>query len=154
MNPAVLQAIGRSHTPEQVLSSYALARRVGFENINMDVIAGLPGDEEESFAQTMRTLLSLQPENITVHTLAAKKGAAKGDKPPLPRSDRPGARDGRPVHRAFDGGGIPALLPLPAEVHGRRGLENVGWCRADMVNEYNVVMMEESRASSHWARAV
>ena len=142
MNPAVLQAIGRSHTPEQVLSSYALARRVGFENINMDVIAGLPGDEEESFAQTMRTLLSLQPENITVHTLAAKKGAAKGDKRPSPgQIARVRGMVDRSIALLTAAGYRPYYLYRQKYMAG--GLENVGWCRADMVNEYNVVMMEE-----------
>ncbi len=80
MNDQVLQNIGRRHTAHEVLEAYALAREIGFDVINMDTIAGLEGDTPESFAHTIDTLIGLEPENITVHTLAIKRGADLTDK--------------------------------------------------------------------------
>ncbi|MBQ5748937.1 MAG: coproporphyrinogen dehydrogenase HemZ, partial [Oscillospiraceae bacterium] len=75
MSNDVLRAIGRRHTSEKTLEAYETAKKVGFDDINMDLIAGLPGDTCESFADSVRRLIALDPSNITVHTLALKKGA-------------------------------------------------------------------------------
>ena len=80
MNDAVLEGIGRHHSAQDVLDRYQTAREVGFSAINMDTIAGLDGDTPESFARTIDMLLELNPENITVHTLAAKRGADQHDR--------------------------------------------------------------------------
>ena len=80
MNDAVLAAIGRKHGSADVLRAFEQARQAGFDEINMDLIAGLTGDTAETFAQTVDTLLHLSPENITVHTLAIKRGADLTDK--------------------------------------------------------------------------
>ena len=80
MNDAVLAAIGRKHGSADVLRAFDEARQAGFDEINMDLIAGLTGDTAETFAQTVDTLLHLSPENITVHTLAIKRGADLTDK--------------------------------------------------------------------------
>ncbi|MDE5576634.1 MAG: coproporphyrinogen dehydrogenase HemZ [Oscillospiraceae bacterium] len=75
MNDAVLEAIGRRHTAKDVVSAFDKARRLGFGNINMDVIAGLPTDTPESFLQTIETLCGLDPESITIHTLTVKRSS-------------------------------------------------------------------------------
>ena len=74
-NDDVLNAIGRRHTSAQTIDAYELARKVGFDNINMDFIAGLNTDTPESFKQSIDTAVSLAPESITVHNLALKSAA-------------------------------------------------------------------------------
>jgi oxygen-independent coproporphyrinogen-3 oxidase len=74
MNDDVLAAIGRRHTSADILTAYRQAREAGLGAINMDLIAGLPGDSETSFNGTLDTVLSLRPESVTVHTLSLKKG--------------------------------------------------------------------------------
>ena len=75
MNDAVLRAVGRPHTAADVERAYAQAVGAGFTSINMDLIAGLPGDDPEGFARSLDRVLALDPSNVTVHTLALKKGA-------------------------------------------------------------------------------
>ena len=75
MQSSVLRRIGRCHSPEQTRTAYLQAREAGFDAINMDLIAGLPTDTPAGFADSLSQVLELQPANITVHTLALKKGA-------------------------------------------------------------------------------
>ncbi len=75
MSDKVLEAIGRKHTAAEVRESFLLARKMGFENINMDVIAGLPADTPESFKRTLEEVAELDPESVTVHTLTLKRSA-------------------------------------------------------------------------------
>ena len=72
---AVLANIGRKHSAQDILDCYADARRAGHEDINMDLIAGLPGDTVEGFEHSLRQAIALQPENITVHTLTLKRAS-------------------------------------------------------------------------------
>ena len=142
MEDAVLAAIGRRHSAQDVLRAYQEARRAGFDAINMDVIAGLTGDTADSFARTIDTLIGLAPENITVHTLAIKRGADLTDK-----AAASAQRD--TVSRMLDG----AAQALQTAGYGpyylyrqkftAGGFENVGWCKPDTECFYNVTMMEE-----------
>ena len=75
MHDEVLARVGRLHTVEQVEQCYALARRCGDFAINMDLIAGLPGDSEQGLLESVDRLIGLGPENITIHCLARKKGS-------------------------------------------------------------------------------
>ena len=75
LNDSVLEAVGRKHTAADFFSSYALAEKSGFENINVDLIAGLPGDTLESFKKSVDGVVSLAPANITVHALALKSAS-------------------------------------------------------------------------------
>ena len=77
MSDSVLHTIGRRHTAQQTIDAYQMARAAGFTDINMDIIAGLPCDTLPSFTNTMQEILAMNPTNITVHTLALKKGAAR-----------------------------------------------------------------------------
>ena len=74
-NDEVLDSIGRRHTSKQTLDAFALARKCGFNNINMDLIAGLPKDTLSSFKNSVDTAVSLGAESVTVHTLAMKSAA-------------------------------------------------------------------------------
>ncbi|MEG1441417.1 MAG: coproporphyrinogen dehydrogenase HemZ [Oscillospiraceae bacterium] len=75
MHQSTLDIIGRAHTPGQICDAVKLARECGFDNINMDVIAGLPGENFEMFAQTLKEVAALSPENITVHTMCIKRSS-------------------------------------------------------------------------------
>lgn len=73
--PKTLDLIGRHHTVEQVIDSFHLAREVGFATINMDLIVGLPGEHMEDVEHTMSVIKELDPDNLTVHSLAIKRSA-------------------------------------------------------------------------------
>ena len=75
MNDKTLKLIGRQHNVEQVKEAFAMARRVGFDNINMDLILGLPGEMDEEVSFTMSEIEKLAPDNLTVHSLAIKRAS-------------------------------------------------------------------------------
>ncbi len=75
MNQKTLDIIGRRHTVEMVKEKFALARELGFDNINMDLIIGLPGETMEDVERTMEEIRALSPDSITVHSLALKRAA-------------------------------------------------------------------------------
>ena len=138
----VLQAIGRKHTARQARGAFALARQAGFRTLNADLIAGLPGDTPEGFASGFAELLALGPENLTIHTLALKKGAAVWEQ----GGTIPGAKA---VRRMLDGaysdlrqaGYRPYYLYRQKFMAG--GFENTGWTLPGHINRYNLHMMEE-----------
>lgn len=142
MNDAVLAAIGRKHGSADVLRAFDEARQAGFDEINMDLIAGLTGDTAETFAQTVDTLLNLSPENITVHTLAIKRGADLTDKAAAAAQRETVSQmlDGA-SHALQNAGYGPYYLYRQKFMAG--GFENVGWCKPGTECFYNVSMMEE-----------
>ena len=71
-NDDTLRRIGRAHTAQETIAAYRLAREAGFDDINMDLIAALPGETLADFARTLETTVSLAPESVTVHALAIK----------------------------------------------------------------------------------
>ncbi|MDR0948163.1 MAG: coproporphyrinogen dehydrogenase HemZ [Lachnospiraceae bacterium] len=75
MNQSTLDLIGRRHTPDQVKEAFQLAREVGFTNINMDVITGLPGEGQTQIQHTMEAIAQLRPDSLTVHSLAIKRAS-------------------------------------------------------------------------------
>ena len=75
MNDNILEKIGRKHTSKQTIDAFNLARECGFDNINMDLIAGLPEEDFESFKETIAQILELAPESITVHSLSLKRAS-------------------------------------------------------------------------------
>lgn len=75
MKEETLKIIGRRHTVEDTVESFYLARELGFDNINMDLIVGLPGETKDDAASTMEAVLKLNPDNLTVHSLALKRAA-------------------------------------------------------------------------------
>lgn len=142
MSDAVLAAIGRSHRAQDIRRAYALAREVGGLAVNMDLIAGLPGDTLAGFQATVEEVIALAPENLTVHTLALKRGARlRQEDTPLP--------DGQTVAAMLDfawgalrrAGYAPYYLYRQKFMSG--SFENVGWTRPGFVNQYNICMMEE-----------
>jgi oxygen-independent coproporphyrinogen-3 oxidase len=142
MSDDVLCAIGRHHTAQDVLEAVEVCRRIGFGIINMDLIAGLPGDTLQSFQSTLDTVISLAPENITVHTLALKKGArVKTEEIPVP--DGPVVSDmlDYAEKKLREIGYAPYYLYRQKFMSG--GFENVGWSSPGCASLYNILIMEE-----------
>ncbi len=138
----VLEAIGRCHTAEAIFRAVALAREVGFACLNMDLIAGLPRDSCEGFLSSLEGVLRMAPENVTVHTLALKKGSRLmeegGELPSGEETQRMVDTSLEVLHRAGYG---PYYLYRQKYMSG--ALENVGWCLPGKENLYNIAMMEE-----------
>lgn len=142
MNDAALRAIGRRHSAADALRAYAQAREVGFRAVNMDLIAGLPADTPESFASSLRTLIDLAPENITVHTLALKKGAELfQDRGILPTAAEVAQMLSEGEQALREAGYVPYYLYRQKYMSG--SFENVGWTKPGFDGLYNIYMMEE-----------
>ena len=142
MSDHVLEAIGRRHTAAEVLRALRCVREVGGMEVNMDLIAGLPEDSAEGFEQTLKTVLELGAENITVHTLSLKKGSRillEGTK--LPDEAEVGEMLDFAVDALRGAGYVPYYLYRQKFMSG--GFENVGWCRPGTENLYNICIMEE-----------
>lgn len=142
MDDRVLEAIGRSHTARLVEEAVALVRRAGFEALNMDLIAGLPLDTPGGFRRSLSRLLELRPENITVHTLALKRGAAlRFQNLRLPNGAEVGEMISLSRHKLEEAGYGPYYLYRQKFMSG--SFENVGWSLEDRECLYNIYMMEE-----------
>ena len=142
MSDDVLRRIGRSHTTDQVLRAYGDAVQAGFDGINMDLIAGLPGDTVESFLRSVRQVAALDPSNITVHTLALKKAAALyQQRPDLPSGQEVADMLDRTEQLLRQAGYEPYYLYRQKYMSG--SFENVGWCKPGYTGLYNIYMMEE-----------
>ena len=142
MSDTVLEAIGRKHSAEDILRALRQVREVGGFAVNMDLIAGLPTDTEESFRKTMDTLLELKPENITVHTLSIKRGARlRFGEGTLPADGAVEAMLDYANRSLRDAGYGPYYLYRQKNMSG--GFENIGWTRPGFENLYNICIMEE-----------
>lgn len=140
LSDTVLQNIGRRHTAQDILDCCAAARAVGHTNINMDLIAGLPGDTVDGFVKSLQGVMALAPENITVHTLTLKRASSLV------------------IDRAQDAYGDTAAMVeasqrmlagkyLPYYLYRQKGtvgnLENTGYTKPGFVGLYNIFIMEE-----------
>ncbi|HAN21124.1 MAG: coproporphyrinogen dehydrogenase HemZ [Clostridiales bacterium GWF2_36_10] len=143
-NENVLQRIGRCHTVSQFFNSAELAKKIGFNCINADLIAGLPDDTEENFAKSLSDVISLNFENITVHTLSIKN-AAELRFDPDKLYDPAGETARNCVAYAYDKlikqGYNPYYLYRQKNTVGNA--ENTGYSKAGYESLYNVLMMEE-----------
>ena len=142
MRDEVLQAMGRDHTAADILTAYDIVRHAGLDAVNMDLIAGLPRDTVAGFRETVDEVLSLHPENITVHTLALKKGSRL-------MLEQHGLPSGIEVEQMLDygwtalrsAGYVPYYLYRQKYMSG--ALENIGWCKPGYEGLYNICIMEE-----------
>ncbi len=142
MEDQVLRACGRPHKAADVVRAYREAVDAGFSAINMDLIAGLPEDSVEGFRRSLDAVAALNPANITVHTLALKKGADLFEK----RANLPSASDVTEMVDYSEGllrslGYSPYYLYRQKYMSG--SFENVGWSRDNLDCLYNIYMMEE-----------
>ena len=142
MSDEVLAAIGRRHTAAQVLDAVAMVRAAGNLALNMDLIAGLPGDTPESFARTLESILALSPENVTVHTLALKKGSKfLTEGAALPGAAQVGAMLDAAREKLTAAGYGPYYIYRQKFMSG--SFENVGWTKPGCEDLYNICIMEE-----------
>ena len=142
MEDHVLRACGRPHKAADVLRAYQEAVDAGFKAINMDLIAGLPDDTVEGFKRSLDAVAALHPANITVHTLALKKGADLFEK----RVSLPTAEEVTEMV-AYANETLRALGYKPYYLYRQKymsgSFENVGWSRDGLDCLYNIYMMEE-----------
>ena len=146
MKQETLELIGRHHTVQQTIDSFRLARSLGFDNINMDLIVGLPEESLEDVENTMKQLMELKPDNLTVHSLAVKRAARLR----MQREEYEGLH----MENTWD------TIALTAEYAQKMGLEpyylyrqknmagnfeNVGYARPGCAGVYNILIMEEKQ---------
>ena len=142
LEPQVLRAIGRQHSPEDIEKAMTLATSMGFPHVNMDLIAGLPADTPEGFRRTLDKCLTFGADNITVHTLSLKKGSRillEGLPIPTAEAVAEMLDYADPALRAR--GFAPYYLYRQKYMSG--SFENVGWCISGAEGLYNIYIMEE-----------
>jgi len=152
MQQKTLDLVGRRHTVEDVITTFRVARELGFDNINMDLIAGLPGETPEDMEDTLTKVRALGPDSLTVHALAIKRASR------LRQEQRSG--EGFTGHTA-SAGDLTAMIDAAYRCAGEMGLvpyylyrqknmagnfENVGYAEVDKAGIYNILIMEEKQS--------
>jgi oxygen-independent coproporphyrinogen-3 oxidase len=145
MDDNILKLIGRNHTAQDIISAFELAKSMGVPSINMDLIAGLPTDTLQGFEKTIKSVLEMQPQAITIHTLAIKRSSTL-------------VYLGNAEYNA-QGGSVNEMLTIASEtLHNSSynpyylyrqknmvgNLENVGWSIQGHEGLYNVFIMDET----------
>jgi oxygen-independent coproporphyrinogen-3 oxidase len=142
MNDSVLAAIGRNHTSEDVKKAFFAAREAGFDNINTDLITGLPTDTPDGFLHTMDEITALSPESITVHTLTLKRSSSLF-------SQVSSGNVSVALMTNYAEKTLPAKGYNPYYLYRQKNtlgnLENVGFAKKGFENLYNVYIMEETQ---------
>ena len=147
MNDETLKLIGRCHTPEDTVRAFETAREIGFDNINMDVIIGLPGENLPMFENTLERISEMAPESLTVHTLAVKR-ASKLNEDRTDYSLIAGEEASLMVERAQEYARSKGMHPyyLYRQKNILGNLENIGYCKPDFESIYNIQIMEEKQS--------
>lgn len=146
MKQETLDIIGRHHTVEQTIDSYRMARDLGFDNINMDLIMGLPNEDLEDVRQTMEVLKELDPDNITVHTLAIKRAARLN----MFKEDYRNLKmENTWEHMDLTAGYCKKMGLEPYYLYRQKNMagnfENVGYAKEGKAGIYNILIMEEKQ---------
>lgn len=144
MKDETLKLIGRQHSVEQVKDAYALTRRIGFANINMDIILGLPGEDEKDVTNTIREIKKLDPDSLTVHSLAIKRASKlrawieENGVDCLNNTDKT---------MEIAAAGAKAMGMNPYYLYRQKNMsgnfENVGYAKPGKYGVYNILIMEE-----------
>lgn len=146
MHQETLDLIGRRHTVEQVIESFHLARDLGYDNINMDLIVGLPGEGEQEVHHTMEEIKALDPDSLTVHSLALKRATRLNlfkD-----RYREISFENSRAImDMTADGAAAMGMRPyyLYRQKNIAGNFENVGYAKVDKAGIYNILIMEEKQ---------
>ncbi len=147
MNDDTLRRIGRNHTSRDLVNAYELARTMGFGNINMDVIVGLPGEDIRIFEETLKRVRELSPESMTVHTMAVKRASRLKEE-----------IAGYQLASEAEAAGMIGLAREYADLMGMHpyylyrqknmlgNFENIGYCKPGSESTYNVQIMEEKQS--------
>ncbi len=146
MNDDTLKLIGRHHTVEQIKEAFTLARECGFDNINMDLIIGLPGETREHIERTMREVALLAPDSLTVHSLAIKRAARLNifwEK----YKDYAMVNTDDIINMTADCASAMGMEPyyLYRQKNMAGNFENVGYSKPGREGIYNILIMEEKQ---------
>ena len=145
MNDETLKRVSRSHTREDIIRVYELAREIGFASINMDLIAGLPGETAEDMRRSCDTIALLRPDNLTVHSLAIKRSSSL--KKELDDHALASAAQAEEMTRiGADCASLMGMNPyyMYRQKYMSGNLENVGYALSGKECVYNIDMMEET----------
>lgn len=144
MKQETLQLIGRQHTVEQVAEAFGLARQTGFDNINMDIILGLPGENAADVAHTIEAIAELAPDALTVHSLAVKRASKLHqwiEENGVTAYNNTEETMQIAAKGAADLGMVPYYLYRQKNMSGN--FENVGYAKEGKYGIYNILIMEE-----------
>lgn len=146
MNRETLESIGRKHSPEEIEKAFKLAKDIGFKSINMDIIVGLPGEDVKDIENTMSHICRLNPDNLTVHTLAIKKSLKLNEE--------------KEKYKISEENKIEEMLNITREYASKMDMEpyymyrqkqilgnfeNVGYTKPKEECIYNILIMEEKQ---------
>ena len=146
MKQETLQLIGRRHTVEQVIEAFRMAREIGFTNINMDIILGLPEETEEDVVHTIEAIKELDPDSLTVHSLAVKRASKLGkwiEENGITAYNNTEETMKIAAQGAKDMDMVPYYLYRQKNMSGN--FENVGYSKEDKYGIYNILIMEEKQ---------
>lgn len=145
MNDATLGKIGRRHTAQEVKDCFYLARRLGFDNINMDIILGLEDEGREELAHTLKEIEELGPESLTVHTLSVKRASKLREE--LDEEGKRLSEENISALMDLTAGSAERMQMQPYYLYRQKnmlqGLENTGYAKRGKESLYNIGMMEE-----------
>jgi oxygen-independent coproporphyrinogen-3 oxidase len=146
MKEETLKLIGRKHTVEQVKEAFALARQTGFDNINMDLILGLPEETEEDVRDTMEEIGKLAPDSVTVHSLAVKRASKLSRW--IEENGITALHNTEETMRIASEG-VKAMGMVPYYLYRQKNMsgnfENVGYAKEGCFGIYNILIMEEKQ---------
>lgn len=146
MHDETLKVIGRRHTVEQVREAYRLAKEVGFENINMDLILGLPGEGAKEVEETIREVKKLNPDSLTVHSLAIKRGSKLYQ---WIEENGISALNNTDETMEIASVGAKEMQMVPYYLYRQKNMsgnfENVGYAKDGKFGIYNILIMEEKQ---------
>ena len=148
MKQETLDIIGRRHTVEQVKSAYHMAREEGFDNINMDLILGLPEENVDDVRHTMEELEILAPDNLTVHTLALKRASRLNTQKDQYSHLHFERNTAQMMQVTMDYAKKMGLEPyyLYRQKNMSGNLENIGYAKPGLEGVYNILIMEEKQS--------
>ena len=154
MQQKTLDVIGRRHTVEDIRRVYAIARELGFDNINMDLIAGLPGETAEDMRDTLMQIKEMAPDSLTVHALAMKRASrmTQEKKQEAPQSRQEEAQIAETLSCMIElAGDFASQMDLePYYLYRQKNIagnfENVGYAKVDKAGIYNILIMEEKQS--------
>jgi oxygen-independent coproporphyrinogen-3 oxidase len=147
MKDETLKLIGRRHTVEQVRTAFNLAREVGFDNINMDIILGLPSELESDVQYTIDEIIKLNPDSLTVHSLAIKRASRLSQW--IEENGISTLKNTDTTMKIAQTGAV-RLDMKPYYLYRQKNMsgnfENVGYARDDKYGIYNILIMEECQS--------
>jgi coproporphyrinogen dehydrogenase HemZ len=142
MNDETLKRIGRLHSSKEIIDKFYMARELGFDNINMDIIIGLPGEGLAEIERTIDIICDLSPENVTVHTMAIKRASVLIEEEHERESEIAEDMYKIAIERVRKAGMYPYYMYRQKNMVSP--LENIGYCKEDKECVYNIQMIAEN----------